>query len=92
MKDPRIEKMYKADVRNAWILIAVLWAVILFVLTMTWPFIPVTGIKVVVAFGAAGILIFNTAAVLAMIRHYAEDKELIYSMDIKFLDMQKKGE
>ena len=85
----RIEAMYRGDVRGAWLLIALLWIVILFVLFMSWPLIPDTGVRIVVLLAAAAVLIFNTASVLAMVRHYAEDKEFIYSLDIKNLDIAR---
>ncbi len=31
-------------------------------------------------------LVYNTAAMVAMVRHYGEDKENIYSIDIRHLD------
>ena len=37
------------------------------------------------------LLIFNTACVGAKLRHYAEDKKFIYSLDIKHLDEMRKG-
>ena len=85
----RIEAMYRSDVRGAWLLIALLWIVILFVLLMSWPYIPDGGVRLVVAVAAAAVLIFNTAAIFAMVKHYAEDKEFIYGLDIKHLDAMK---
>ncbi len=32
------------------------------------------------------VLIFNTAAILAMVKHYKEDKDFIYGLDIKNAD------
>ncbi|MGE3871882.1 MAG: hypothetical protein AB7F74_02885 [Parvibaculaceae bacterium] len=88
----RIEAMYRSDCRGAWTFIAILWITILFVLFMTWPYIPDSTIRIVVLIGAAAILIFNTAAIAAMVKHYAEDKEFIYGLDIKHLDaMRKQG-
>lgn len=88
----RIEAMYRSDCRGAWALIAILWVAILFVLFMTWPHIPDGTIRIVVLIGAAAILIFNTAAIAAMVKHYSEDKEFIYGLDIKHLDaMRKQG-
>jgi hypothetical protein len=86
----RIEAMYQSDKRGAWLLVALLWIVILFVLFMSWPYIPDTGVKIVVLIGAAAVLIFNTASISAMISHYAEDKEFIYGLDIQHLDAAKK--
>ena len=82
----RIEALYRSDVRGSVLLIVCLWATILFVLFMTWPYIPDSGIKVVVAIAAAAVLIFNTAAILAMVNHYKEDKDFIYGLDIKNAD------
>jgi MFS superfamily sulfate permease-like transporter len=87
----RIESMYQSDVRGAWILVALLWIVILFVLLMSWPYIPDNGIKIVVAIAAAAVLIFNTASVSAMVKNYAADKEFIYGLDIKNLDASRQN-
>ena len=82
----RIEALYQSDRRNAYILIALLWIVVLFVVIMSWPYIPDSGVRIVSLIGAAAVLIFNTAAVMAMLKHYDEDKHFIYGMDIKMLD------
>jgi hypothetical protein len=88
--DQRIETMYRNDVRGAWSLIILLWITILFVLFMSWPYIPDTGVKIISLVAAAAVLIFNTASILAMVRHYAEDKHFIYGLDIKHLDAAAK--
>jgi hypothetical protein len=82
----RIEALYRSDVRGSVLLIVCLWATILFVLLMTWAYIPDSGIKLVVVIAAAAVLIFNTAAILAMLNHYKEDKDFIYGLDIKNAD------
>lgn len=87
--DERIEAMYRRDVRGAWLFVALLWIAILFVLIMTWPHIPDTGIRIAVLIGAAAILLFNTASIYAMVKHYAEDKEFIYGLDIRQLDLMR---
>jgi hypothetical protein len=87
----RIEAMYQGDKRGAWLLVALLWIAILFVLFMTWPYIPDTGIKAVVVVAAAAVLIFNTASIAAMVKHYEEDKHFIYGLDIKHLDAARKN-
>ena len=85
----RIEALYQSDKRNAYILIALLWIVVLFVMIMSWPHIPDNGVRIISLIGAAAVLIFNTAAVMAMLKHYDEDKAFIYGMDIKMLDAVK---
>jgi hypothetical protein len=37
-------------------------------------------------FAGAVVLVFNTAAILAMLRHYREDRDFMYGLDLKFLD------
>lgn len=86
----RIEAMYQGDKRGAWLLVILLWIVILFVLFMSWPYIPDAGVKIIVLIAAAAVLIFNTASITAMLSHYAEDKEFIYGLDIQHLDAAKK--
>ncbi len=85
----RIEAMYRGDVRGAWLLVALLWIAILFVLFMSWPHIPDGGVKIIVLISAAAVLIFNTASIYAMVTHYAEDKDFIYGLDIKNLDAMR---
>jgi hypothetical protein len=85
----RIEAMYQSDKRNAYILLALLWIVVLFVIIMSWPLIPDSGVRIVSLIGAAAVLIFNTAAVMAMLKHYDDDKHFIYGLDIKMLDAAK---
>jgi hypothetical protein len=89
--DQRIEAMYQSDRRGAWILIAFLWIVVLFVLLMSWPYIPDAGVKLVVAVAALAVLIFNTASITAMLKNYTNDKHFIYGLDIKMLDETRKN-
>lgn len=84
--EQRIEAMYRRDRMAAWVLVAALWVVILFVLVMTWPLIPVPAIRWVVLAAAAVVLVFNTAAIRAMVSHYSEDKHFIYALDIQHFD------
>jgi hypothetical protein len=82
----RIDALYRSDVRGSVLLIVCLWATIIFVLVMTWPYIPDQGIRVVVAIAALAVLVFNTAAIIAMVTHYRDDKDFIYGLDIKHAD------
>lgn len=86
----RIEAMYRSDVRGAWLLVALLWIAVLFVLFMSWPYIPDNGVRIVVLLAAGAVLIFNTASIAAMVKHYAEDKDFIYGLDIKHLDESRR--
>lgn len=82
----RIEKMHRRDVTVAWAFVVGLWLAIGFVAFATWNLAPTEGARLVLLTGGAIVLIFNTAAILAMLRHYREDRDFMYGLDIKFLD------
>ena len=44
------------------------------------------GLRIILVIAAAAVLIFNTASMGAMVKHYKEDKDFIYGLDIKHLD------
>jgi len=88
----RIEAMYQRDKIWAWVIVLVLWLATLAVLLLSWPHIPDKGVRLVAALGAGAVLIFNTASIVAMLNHYAEDKQFIYGLDIKGLDAMKMRE
>ena len=78
--------MFRRDRCCAWILIGLLWLTVLFILWMSWPHLPDTGIRVAASLGALSVLVLNTASIFAMTAHYAEDKHFIYGLDIQHLD------
>ena len=45
-----------------------------------------SGIQMAMVVSGLLVLVYNTASMVAMIRHYGEDKENIYSIDIRHLD------
>lgn len=78
--------MHRRDVTVAWAFIIGLWVAMFFVAYATWDIAPNGGARVLLLIGGAIVLIFNTAAMLAMLAHYREDRDFIYGLDIKFLD------
>lgn len=82
----RIEAMYKRDVLIAWAFVIGLWLAVIFVMLATWNLAPPGAWRVVLLIGGAAVLVFNTAAIGAMVKHYKEDKQFIYGLDIKHLD------
>jgi hypothetical protein len=85
----RIEAMHRSDVRIAWAFVVGLWLAIIFVAWGTWGLAPSGAARVVLLIGGALVLLFNTAAIVAMLRHYREDRDFMYGLDIKFLDAAK---
>ncbi|HEY9039315.1 MAG TPA: hypothetical protein VIN05_10295 [Roseovarius sp.] len=90
----RIKKMHSQDITIAWAFVVGLWLAIIFVALATWNLAPSGTARIVLLIGGATILVLNTAAIVAMLRHYREDRDFMYGLDIKFLDLareQKKG-
>lgn len=82
----RINAMFLRDCSMAAGSVLLLWVTIAFVYVAVDQFIANRAIQLVLLVGAALVLVFNTASVIAMIRHYAEDKQHIYGLDIRHLD------
>jgi hypothetical protein len=82
----RIEAMYRRDVIVAWAFVIGLWLALAFVMIATWNIAPEGPWRTVLMIGGAAVLFFNTAAIGAMVKHYKEDKDFIYGLDIKHLD------
>lgn len=82
----RIKVMHKRDVRVAWAFVIGLWLAMIFVALATWNLAPNGNARTLLLIGGAIVLVFNTAAILAMLRHYREDRDFMYGLDIKFLD------
>ncbi|MBL1457658.1 MULTISPECIES: hypothetical protein [unclassified Methylophaga] len=87
----RIESMYKRDCVMAWADIVLLWLAIGFVLISILSIVEDPFIRVVLIISSALLVIFNTASVAAMTKHYAEDKNFIYELDIKHLDENREA-
>lgn len=82
----RIEAMHKRDVLVAWAFVLALWLVIVLAAYATWTIAPNGTVRLLLLVGGATILLFNTAAILAMLKHYREDRDFMYGLDIRFLD------
>ncbi len=78
--------MHKRDVQLAWAFVVGLWVAMIFVAIATWDLAPSGGARTLLLIAGAVVLLFNTAAILAMLRHYREDRDFMYGLDIKFLD------
>jgi hypothetical protein len=86
----RIDSMYGRDKMMAWIFVVLLWLTIGFVYFAIDEFITSSALRVVVTIGAVLLLVFNTAAIYAMVKHYGEDKDHIYGLDIRHLDESRR--
>lgn len=82
----RIDTMFRRDRMWAWAFVIVLWIVVIFVMLEVRQYMTDGSIEIVSWIAAAILLLFNTASIFALVRHYGHDKEHIYSIDIKHLD------
>lgn len=81
----RIDSMFARDRAAAGLLVVALWVTVLFVLLAMRSFMSQT-VEIVCWIAAAILILFNTASIVAMTRHYANDKDHIYGVDIQHLD------
>ena len=84
--DRRIDKMFMGDKIWACGFVVVLWLSYAFVFFAINAINTDNGIKIVMLVAGALVLLYNTASITSMIRHYAEDKKAIYAIDILHLD------
>lgn len=82
----RIETMHRRDRLVAWAFVIGLWFSVIFVAIATWSLAPSDTARIVLWIGGGIVLVFNTAAIMAMLKHYREDRDFMYGLDIKFLD------
>lgn len=87
----RIDAMHRRDVLVAWAFVIGLWFAVIFVALATWSLAPSGAARTILLIGGAIVLVFNTAAIMAMLRHYREDRDFMYGLDIKFLDEARKA-
>lgn len=85
----RMQAMYMRDCLASAILVIVLWLTVGFVLLAVRQFMPDSNVEIVCWIAAAILLLFNTASIFAMIRHYANDKQHIYGIDIRHIDANR---
>ena len=78
--------MYVRDCIMAWLDIVLLWLAVGFVLICILNIVDDPIVKVVMIVSSGLLVLFNTASVGAMTKHYAEDRDFIYGLDIKHLD------
>lgn len=85
----RINSMFNRDRLFATLILVALWITIAFVYIQISKQVSDSNIQITLTIGALLLLLFNTASIIAMLRHYAQDKDFIYEIDIRHLDEAK---
>jgi hypothetical protein len=88
--EQRIDKMHGRDRVGALAFVVALWVVFLFIIIRMWSAITVGPIHALLLIFGALVLLFNTAGIVAMLRHYQEDKHFIYGLDLRHLDEMRR--
>jgi len=82
----RIDAMCSNDRIFAYVLLAGAWIAVWFVVMEIAAIAPPGAFTILVYASALANCVFNTASIVAMVRHYQEDKNHIYGQDIAHLD------
>lgn len=85
----RMHDMYLRDCFMAWFDVVLLWSVVIFVLIAILSIVVDPNIRLVLYISSAMLVLFNTASVYAMTKHFKEDKDYIYGLDLKHLDLNR---
>lgn len=85
----RIHRMFIQDCIMAWVDVALLWSAVLFVLYFILQIVQDPNIRLIMYISSFALILFNTASVTAMHKHFIDDKQFIYGLDIKNLDANK---
>lgn len=85
----RIRSMYLRDCFMAWFDVLLLWATVLFVLFAILGIVQDSNIRLAMFAACAVLLLFNTASVYAMTKHFSDDKDFIYGLDLQHLDANR---
>ena len=89
--DPRIASMFSGDCLWATGLLLVLWLLYAFVFYEVLPNAGQNNVGLALAVSGGLVLLFNSASIIAMIKHYSEDKEHISGLDLHYLDIMRKA-
>lgn len=85
----RIDRMFARDRLMAWSALVALWVFVAFVHFAVDAFVTDGRIRLALMVSAATLLVFNTASIAAMVRHYSNDRLHIYGLDIRHLDERR---
>ncbi|WP_045835324.1 hypothetical protein [Hyphomicrobium sp. 99] len=89
--DPRIASKFSGDRTWSLTAVAVLWVLYAFVFFKIKDYLGSTEVFWALAVAGSLVLLFNTAAILAMVAHLSEERDEIYGLDLHYLDLSKRN-
>lgn len=87
--DPRIASKFAGDRLWSLTAIIVLWLLYAFVFYEVKDYAGSSEVLWSLAISGGLVILFNTAAILAMLFHLSEEREEIYGLDLHYLDLKK---
>lgn len=90
----RINAMFKRDCVFGWIFVVWLWltyAFVYFATTSLSEHASHGGVNIALIISGLLVLVYNTASIGAMVKHYGEDKDFIYTVDLRHLDVLREA-
>jgi hypothetical protein len=88
--DPRIAQKFSGDRNWSLVAVVVLWVLYAFVFYEMKDYLGTPSVSWVLAAFGGLVLLFNTAAILAMIAHLSEERGEIYGLDLHYVDLAKR--
>ncbi len=89
ISDPRVSKMFSGDRLWSLTAIAVLWLLYAFVFYEVKDDAGPPGVVWSLLIAGGLVILFNTAAIFAMLFHLSEERDEIYGLDLHYLDLKK---
>ena len=88
--DPRIAGKFSGDRTWSLTAVATLWLLYAFVFYEIKNYLDSTEVFWALAVAGGLVLLFNTAAIFAMVAHLSEERDEIYGLDLHYLDLSKR--
>lgn len=88
--DPRIAGKFSGDRTWSLTAVATLWILYAFVFFEVKDYLGDEHVVWTLAAFGGLVLLFNTAAILAMVAHLSEERDEIYGLDLHYIDLAKK--
>jgi hypothetical protein len=87
--DPRVDRMFGKDRLWAVVALVAVWLLYTFVFYILMPHLKDETVMAVLLISGGLVMLFNAAAIYAMVKHYSEDRTHIYGLDLHYLDIMK---
>lgn len=88
--DPRIAGKFSGDRTWSLTAVATLWLLYAFVFFEIKDYLGSPEVFWALAVAGGLVLLFNTAAIFAMVAHLSEERDEIYGLDLHYLDLSKR--